>query len=199
MFRRTTNACVFLAAFFLASAICAIAATYGQDGTGHRVTSLGTQKNRAIVLIFLASDCPISNRYLPELKRLSGEFAQKNVAFWLVYPNSSETAQGVREHLAGFSVSMRILLKPSPELMALTPATTTPESAVLSLTSDTDGKQTLTSKYLGRIDNRYVEIGRERPAATEHDLEQAIRAVLSQQTVKKADGPPVGCGIVSRP
>ena len=94
---------------------------------------------------------------------------------------------------------MRILLKPSPELMALTPATMTPESAVLTPTSGADGKQTLTSKYLGRIDNRYVEIGRERPAATEHDLEQAIRAVLSQQTVKKADGPPVGCGIVSRP
>ena len=92
MFRKTTNACVFLAAFFLASSISAIAATYGQDETGHPVTSLGTQKTRAIVLVFLASDCPISNRYLPELKRLNGEFAQKDVAFWLVYPNFSETA-----------------------------------------------------------------------------------------------------------
>jgi hypothetical protein len=199
MFRKTTNACVFLAAFFLASSISAIAAAYGQDETGHPVTSLGTQKTRAIVLVFLASDCPISNRYLPELKRLKGEFTQKDVAFWLVYPNFSETAGGVRKHLAGFSVSMRILLQPSPELMALTPATMTPESAVLTPTSGADGKQTLTSKYLGRIDNRYAEIGRERPAATEHDLEQAIRAVLLQQTVKKADGPPVGCGIVSRP
>ena len=38
------------------------------------------------MLVFLASDCPISNRYLPELKRLDAEFAKQNVAFWLIYP-----------------------------------------------------------------------------------------------------------------
>jgi hypothetical protein len=199
MFRKTIDACVLVAAFFLASTFSAIAATYGQDGSGRPVNHLGTQKTRAIVLVFLASDCPISNRYLPELKRLNVEFAQKNVAFWLVYPNYSETGKSVLEHLAGFGIPMPVLLKPSPELMGLTPATITPESAVLSTVVDKNGKQTLTSKYLGRIDNRYVEIGRERPAATENDLEQAIRAVLTHETVKKADGPPVGCGIVIRP
>ncbi len=192
-------ACVLVTAILFASASRATAAIYGQDASGHPVAQLGTPKTRAIVLVFLASDCPISNRYLPELKRLDTEFAQQNVAFWMIYPNYGETAAAVREHLAGYGVSMRVLLKPSPDLMALAPATTTPESAVLSKAVDKNGKQTLSTAYLGRIDNRYVEIGRERPAATEHDLEEAIRAVLSQQTVKRADGPPVGCGIVSQP
>jgi hypothetical protein len=199
MSRKILNACVLVAASLLAYPGSATAATYGQDGSGHPVTQLGTRETRAIVLVFLASDCPISNRYLPELKRLDGEFAHQNVAFWLIYPNYGETAKAVREHLAEFGISTRVLLKPSPDLMALIPATITPEAAILTTTVGHDGNQTLAKAYLGRIDNRYVEIGRERPAATEHDLEQAIRAVLSQKSAKKADGPPVGCGIVSRP
>jgi hypothetical protein len=199
MSRKPSLARVLLITMVLACAVSAVAASYGVDGDGHPVTQLATPKTRAIVLVFLASDCPISNRYLPELKRLEGEFARQNVAFWMIYPNYSETAAAVREHLAGFGVSMSILLKPTPDLMALAPATITPESAVLIPTIGRGGKLTLSTAYLGRIDNRYVEIGRERPAATKHDLEQAIRAVLSEQPVKKADGPPVGCGIVSRP
>jgi hypothetical protein len=52
--------------------------------------------------------------------------------------------------------------------------------------------------YKGRIDNRYIALGRERPAATRHDLENAIRAVLAHGPVPMADGPPVGCSIVPR-
>ena len=199
MSRKAPYACALLITMLLSSACTAIAATYGLDGSGHSITQLGTPKTRAIVLVFLASDCPISNRYLPELKRLETEFEQQNVVFWMIYPNYSETAAGVREHLTGYGVPMHILLKPSPDLMKLATATITPESAVLTAAVGKNGKETLSTAYLGRIDNRYVEIGRERPAATEHDLEQAIRAVLSAQPVKKADGPPVGCGIVSQP
>jgi hypothetical protein len=199
MSRRTIVGTVLVAIFVLTGAIRAAAAIYGFDENGHPVTHLGTPETRMIVLLFLASDCPISNRYLPELKRLETEFAPKNVAFWMIYPNYPETAAAVREHLNGFGISMQILLKPTKELIALAPATITPESAVLTTPSGKGPSAAFSTAYLGRIDNRYVEIGRERPSATEHDLENAIRAVLSQQPVKKADGPPVGCGIVSRP
>lgn len=197
--RRTLFGSVLVAIFLLGNAVCATAVTYGLDQNGHAVTNLGSPETRAVVLVFLASDCPISNRYLPELKRLETEFAPKNVVFWMIYPNYTETTAAVREHLSGFGVSMRILMKPTPDLMKLAPATITPESAVLTTPSGKDPNQAFSTVYLGRIDNRYVEIGRERPAATEHDLEQAVRAALSHQPAKKADGPPVGCGIVSRP
>src|SRR5688500_11889538 len=40
----------------------------------------------AIVFIFVSTECPISNRYAPEVQRLRQKFGQK-VGFWLVYPN----------------------------------------------------------------------------------------------------------------
>ena len=39
------------------------------------------------VFIFLRTDCPISNRYAPELTRIAKEFQGRHVAFYLVYPD----------------------------------------------------------------------------------------------------------------
>ena len=44
------------------------------------------------MLIFAASDCPISNRYVPEIARLTNEFSPQGVRFWWVYPNGADTA-----------------------------------------------------------------------------------------------------------
>jgi hypothetical protein len=51
--------------------------------------------SRAAVLYCIASDCPISNRSLPEMKRLERELSACGVSFWFVYPNVTETAAGL--------------------------------------------------------------------------------------------------------
>src|SRR5215470_16766602 len=45
---------------------------------------------KATVFIFTSTDCPISNRYAPEVRRIVAAFAQRGVAFRLVYPNPAE-------------------------------------------------------------------------------------------------------------
>ncbi|AXC14330.1 hypothetical protein ACPOL_5074 [Acidisarcina polymorpha] len=159
----------------------------------------GLRPVAAVVLFFIATDCPISNRYSPELRRLAAEFAGRPIAFWLVYPNAGETGEGVLRHRASFGGSVdpfqgHVLLHPSAELMAITHATITPQAMVL-VPEKAGAKLKLV--YSGRIDDRYLDIGRERPQATRHDLELAIRAVLDDQPVSPAGGPPVGCGIIS--
>jgi len=168
------------------------AVLYGYDLQGRPVARLAASGAKAVVLFFIATDCPISNRYAPEIGRLEKEFAGRPVAFWLVYPNATETAEGVLHHQAAFSLAGATLVKPSQWFVAQTQATITPEAAVL--IPEGSGWRTA---YAGRIDNRYVDIGRERPQATHHDLEDAVEAVLSQRAVVAAGGPPVGCGIVS--
>ena len=42
------------------------------------------------VLIFVSTDCPVSNRYAPEITRLLEEFSPRGVRFQLVYPNPLE-------------------------------------------------------------------------------------------------------------
>ena len=58
---------------------------------------------KAIVFLFTSTDCPVSNRYAPEVQRVVGEFSGKGVVFRLVYPNPADHAAAIREHLAAFS------------------------------------------------------------------------------------------------
>ena len=51
------------------------------------------------VLIFVSTDCPISNRYAPEIKRLHDEFASRGVRFRLVYPNPLDNDAAISKHL----------------------------------------------------------------------------------------------------
>jgi len=166
--------------------------SYGYDLKGEPVAQLGSSGDKAVVLFFIATDCPISNRYVPEIDRLKKEFAGKPVAFWLVYPNATETPEGVLHHQAAFSLAGATLVRPSRWFVAQAQATITPEAAVL-----IPQGSAWRTVYAGRIDNRYVDIGRERPQATSHDLEDALDAVLGHRAVVAAGGPPVGCGIVS--
>ena len=39
---------------------------------------------KAIVFLFTSTDCPISNRYAPELQRIYRGFSVKNVKFWKI-------------------------------------------------------------------------------------------------------------------
>ncbi|HLI77230.1 MAG TPA: hypothetical protein VKV02_09815, partial [Acidobacteriaceae bacterium] len=71
-------------------------------------------------------------------------------------------------------------------------AVATPEMAVL-----VPEGQSWRAVYTGRIDNRNVRLGVERPAATEHFGEEALDAVLSGRRVIPASGEPVGCAIIN--
>ena len=57
---------------------------------------------KAIVFLFTSTDCPISNRYAPEVRRIVSTFARQGVVFRLVYPNPSEQAAAIREHMTAF-------------------------------------------------------------------------------------------------
>lgn len=41
---------------------------------------------RAVVWVFLATTCPISNGYAPKLRRIQADYGAKGVAFDAVYP-----------------------------------------------------------------------------------------------------------------
>jgi hypothetical protein len=49
--------------------------------------------------------------------------------------------------------------------------------------------------YHGRIDDRFVSLGVERPAATQHDLRDALTAVVAGRAPAVATAPAVGCYI----
>jgi hypothetical protein len=58
---------------------------------------------KAIVFLFTSTDCPISNRYAPEVRRIADAFGPKGVVFRLVYPNPAEDAKAIHEHMAAYA------------------------------------------------------------------------------------------------
>jgi AhpC/TSA family len=172
-------------------------ASYGYYLNGEPVGSLAPSDASAVVLFFAASDCPISNRYVPEMRRIEQEFAARGVVLWFVYPNFGTTADAVKQHEAAYGAENHVLLDPDHDLVTLAHAKVTPESAVL--IPDRRGGGTFRAVYHGRIDDRYLRLGQERPKATQHDLERAISEVLEGRVVQQPNGPVVGCGIIGHP
>jgi hypothetical protein len=166
---------------------------FGTDLNGHPIEQIAPAGTKAVVLFFAASDCPVSNRYIPEIERLNREFASQGVRFWWVYPNPGDTAAIVRRHDAQFDLHGDAVLDTDQRLTRMAHVTITPEVAVL-----IPFLAGLREVYRGRIDDRYVALGQERPAATRHDLEMAIRAALAHEAVPEPGGPAVGCSIVPR-
>jgi len=142
---------------------------------------------KAIVYLFTTVDCPVSNRYAPEIQRLQQRFRRSGVVFRLVYPGHSDRDVDIREHMKQFGLGdFEAVRDPDLALVKFTGATITPEAAVV-----VGGKLV----YHGRIDDRFVELGVERPAPTTHDLADALTAVLAGRPVTRATAPAVGCYI----
>lgn len=148
---------------------------------------LAAESSKAIVFLFTSVDCPISNRYAPVVQHLYQTFAAQGVAFWLVYPNPAESPAAIREHLQAFAYPVHALRDPAHELVKLTRVSVTPEGAVF------DRARSLV--YHGRIDDRYVSLGVERPSPTRHDLADALTSTLAGNRVREAATQAVGCYI----
>ncbi len=52
---------------------------------------------KPVVLVFVRTDCPISNRYAPLIQRISSQYGAK-VGLWLVYPSRTDSAEKIRQH-----------------------------------------------------------------------------------------------------
>jgi hypothetical protein len=135
------------------------------------------------VLVFTTTDCPISNRYAPEIQRLAVKFSEK-VKFVLVYPVSTDTPELIREHQKKYGYSLESIRDTKHLLVKQTGVTVTPEVAVMIGDS---------MVYRGRIVDRYIELGKDRPQPTQRDLESTLDALIAGKRVAQRETRAVGC------
>ena len=158
-----------------------------QDLDGAPVRPLGSPA-RAWVFVFTRSDCPVAARYAPELQRLQHQIQAARMSFHLVFVDPHESSAALRAHLHDYGFQSGALRDPDHRLVQLTGVTTTPEAAVFVPASDGP-----TLVYRGRIDDRYQDLGRARPAATRHDLEEIISGIQAGRELQFRSAPAVGC------
>ncbi len=161
------------------------------DLSGRIVKPFDDRRARAFVFLFIRTDCPISNRYAPEVKRMQKRFTAKNVRFHLVYPGEDEPVAAIERHASEYGYRFSVLRDPKHELVRLAGARVTPEAAVYA----GSGKSGYRIVYRGRIDDRFVAFGKMRPAPNRRDLRRAIEAIVKGKPPAFTTQPAIGCYI----
>jgi thiol-disulfide isomerase/thioredoxin len=141
---------------------------------------------KVLVLIFVRTDCPISNRYAPLVQEMSNKYRHL-ASFRLVFPDKNESLDKIRRYLQAYSYRLGAIRDADHALVKKTMAKATPEAAVF------DAKGELA--YHGRIDNLYEHIGQSRRAATTHELADAIEAASKGLKPPMSTTDAVGCFI----
>ena len=142
------------------------------------------------VFIFTRTDCPISNRYAPTVAKLHETFHPQGVPFYLVYADHDATDAAITKHIDEFAYPCAYLRDPDHLLVGRFDAKITPEAFVVTAPGNIH--------YRGRINDRFVDFGKERAQASQHDLQDALAAVLEGRTPPIAKTEAIGCRIPPR-
>jgi hypothetical protein len=142
----------------------------------------------ATLLVFLTSDCPISNAYAPEIQDVCRTYATKGIDCLLLYEDPRIATAAARAHLDAYRYSgTSAAIDGDRAIARAAGASVTPEAVLIDAAGAT--------RYRGRIDNLYVDLGRRRHAATVHDLRDAIDALLAGRPIAQPRTEAFGCYI----
>lgn len=146
---------------------------------------LASDKVRFHCLIFLGTECPVSNGYSPEYKRLFQEYGAKGIAIVGIHPDPDVDPDRARLHAKEYQLPFPIALDREQKLARAAGVQVTPEVAVL----DPKGKVV----WIGRIDDNWMPNGKKRTTVTRRDLRLALDALLEGKTPPPAAARPFGC------
>ena len=163
---------------------------FALDGKAIAPLTTVSAETTAIVFIFMRTDCPLSKRYTPEIKRLTEKFAAHKIAVHLVFPGADEDAATIRQYLAEYKYQLPAWRDPEHALVKMTGVNVTPEVAVF-----VPQKKSWRIVYRGRLDDRVAAFGKMRPAPTVRDLENVLTAITKKTTLKLQTTKAVGCYI----
>jgi peroxiredoxin len=141
---------------------------------------------KAVVIVFIGTQCPINNAYMPRLAELHQDYAAKGVQFLAINANKQDTPAKIAAHVKEYGIPFPVLRDAGHAIADEFGASKTPEAFVL----DVD----LKVRYNGRIDDKFG-LGFQRAQASRDDLKLALDDVLAGRKVAEAQCPVAGCYI----
>ncbi len=155
---------------------------------GREIMPFEDSNVKAIVLVFIATDCPIANAYQPEIANIEKRYSKQGIQFLLVHPDRDITRADAETHARQFRIDIPIALDKELRIARRVNAEVTPQVIVIQ-------RGITTPVYRGAIDNQYAGYGKKRPAPDQHYLIEALSDILADKPVSKAETKPVGCFI----
>ena len=159
-----------------------IAAFSLPDAAGKTVEVGNWDKSKATVIMFVATQCPVSNAYNERMEKLAKDYGAKGVRFVGVNSNQQESVSEIASHSKEHGFTFPVLKDKGNVIADKFDAKVTPEIYVVNAKGDL--------VYHGQIDNSQNEAKiKARPLAA------ALDEVLAGKTVAQADVAAFGCSI----
>jgi peroxiredoxin len=156
------------------------------DTTG-KVRALDDFKDRkAFAVVFVGTECPINNAYIPRLVELAQTYEAQGVQFLAINANRQDSIERVAEHAKKNGIPFPVLKDDGNAVADRFGAQRTPEAFVL------DAGRVV--RYRGRIDDQFG-VGAKRTAPTRRDLALALDEVLAGKPVSEPSTAVAGCFI----
>ena len=153
-----------------------------KDYLGNEHSLSDYKDSKAIVIIFVATRCPVSNAYNTRMEKLFEDYKDKDVAFLGINSNKSESVAEIKEHAKEKNLNFTILKDEGIVIADMFEASHTPEAYILN--------KDLSILYHGRIDNSQRE-----SEITSKDLRKALNEILAGKEVSNPQTKAFGCSI----
>ena len=140
----------------------------------------------ALVVVFVDTECPIANLYVPTLIELHKQYADKGVQFLAINSSQQDSFTSVSAHTQEREIPFPVLKDFEQQAADAFDAKRTPEAFLL------DKDRVI--RYRGRIDDQYgVGFRREKP--TRQELKEAIDQLLAGEPIAATKTEAAGCPI----
>jgi peroxiredoxin len=153
-----------------------------EDYNGAKHSLADYTSSKAIVLMFIATQCPVSNGYNERMVELYKDYSAKGVSFIGINSNKQENAEEVRNHSKEHGFEFPVLKDWKNVVADKLEASVTPEIYVLN--------PKLEVLYHGRIDDSLRE-----NRVTSKDLRAALDRILAGKAVEVMETKAFGCSI----
>ena len=152
----------------------------GYEGTSYTLSEIKDAK--AIVVMFVATQCPVSNAYNDRMAAIAETYTKRGVVFLAVNSNKQESVDEIAQHAAENEFPFPVLKDNNNVVADKYNAQVTPEIFVVNSKLDL--------LYHGRIDDSK----REKDVST-HDLKNALDEILTGKSVTVKETKSFGCSI----
>jgi peroxiredoxin len=158
-----------------------------RDLAGKPVALRDFKERKAVVVVFLSFECPVSASYSQTLAALHEKYAPRGVAFLGVSCNPEENAADLAKRVGEFKLLFPVVKDPSLVAADALKAQVTPEVFVLD--------RNFVLRYRGRIDDQYAKRLVKNRQISHHDLRDALDELLTGKPVSRPLTEAVGCPI----
>ncbi|MBY0588727.1 redoxin domain-containing protein [bacterium] len=156
------------------------------DDKGNKILLSEESAGGGVVLVFIGTDCPVTQRYAPRLEALRQSFADRGIRFLGISSNVQDAPAQVARFAREFKLQFPLIKDVAGQVASALGAQRTPEVFLL----DKDRR----IRYRGRIDDQIDdEVDRSQP--TRPDLEIAMEEVLAGRDVSVPNTRVSGCRI----